>query len=312
MDKTDCDRRFGAANIDRVDTFKINGGGVDFGDHAHVAGSPQGDAVICWLKNGKVAVLGKLFSDNFRNAQTAKVEIRFRRTDGRVANLTTRSVGSQGGFVTWRDIEKVSPPGEFREVRIRLKQFLFDSGLGPSESVVATRTFRRRDGESVQLHLKILRTPNVNIDTMIDAMKKVYASVDISVNVASREELNLPDLRDIDVGLCVMGLTTREQNELFLRNRNSVGANEIVIYFVATTIPPFNGCAAHPIGVPSAVVAQGATKWTLAHEVGHVLGLLHVDDDERLMTKNGTGAIARELPILTLDEAQTMYASQLT
>jgi hypothetical protein len=192
-----------------------------------------------------------------------------------------------------------------------LKQFLPDSGLGPTSNVVATRTFRRRRGESVRLHMKVLASPFVNIDTMVDSMRQVYASADIDVEVVSRENLNLPLLSDIDVGLCIGGFTTSEQNELF-QNRYSVGANEVIVYFVRSTVPPSNGCAAHPAGTPGAVVAQGATKWTLAHEVGHVLGLIHVDDNKRLMTGNGTLHITNEPPDLITSEIQTMYASDLT
>jgi hypothetical protein len=106
-------------------------------------------------------------------------------------------------------------------------------------------------------------------------------------------------------------MTTAEQNQLFA-NRNFVGANEVVIYFVRSTVPPFNGCAAFPAGSPGAVVAQGATRWTLGHEVGHVLGLVHVNNNDRLMTGNGTGNITNPPPDLVASEVTTMRASNLT
>jgi hypothetical protein len=81
--------------------------------------------------------------------------------------------------------------------------------------------------------------------------------------------LNLPALNDCDVGTC-SGTTTAEQDQLFA-NRNNVGANDVVAYFVRSTVPAFNGCASFPAGRPGAVVAQGATQWTLGHEIGHVL-----------------------------------------
>ena len=64
--------------------------------------------------------------------------------------------------------------------------------------------------------------------------------------------------------------------------------NDVVAYFVRSTQPPFNGCGAHPAGRPGAAVASGCSAWTLAHEIGHVLGLSHVNDNNRLMTGNGT------------------------
>jgi hypothetical protein len=50
-----------------------------------------------------------------------------------------------------------------------------------------------------------------------------------------------------------MGSVTLEQTQLFA-NRNNVGPNQVVVYFVRSTVPPFNGCAAHPDGTPGAVV----------------------------------------------------------
>jgi hypothetical protein len=102
-----------------------------------------------------------------------------------------------------------------------------------------------------------------------------------------------------------------EQNQLFA-NRNNAGGNDVVVYFVRSTVPPFNGCASHPAGRPGAVVAQGATQWTLGHEVGHVLGPLHVNNNDRLMTGNGTANITNPPPDLVASEVTTMLNSPLT
>jgi hypothetical protein len=142
-------------------------------------------------------------------------------------------------------------------------------------------------------------------------MRQVYNTVGIAVQFASTENLNFPALNDLDVGTCTLGNTTAEQNQLFA-NRNNAGANDVVVYFVRSTVPPFNGCAAHPAGQPGAVVVQGATQWTLAHEVGHVLGLFHVNNNDRLMTGNGTANITNPPPDLIASEATTMLASPFT
>ena len=108
-----------------------------------------------------------------------------------------------------------------------------------------------------------------------------------------------------------MGSVTGEQTNLF-NNRNNAGPTDVVVYFVRSTVPPFNGCAAYPATRPGAVVAQGATKWTLAHEVGHVLGLFHVNDNNRLMTGNGTSNITNPPPDLISTEVNTMRVSNCT
>jgi Metallo-peptidase family M12B Reprolysin-like len=163
----------------------------------------------------------------------------------------------------------------------------------------------------VRLHLKIVQQPNVAITTMVDNMRQVYGSVGVGVTLASTETLNLPaTFLDIEVGGC-SGSTTSEQDQLF-SNRNNAGANDVVVYFVRSTVPPFNGCASHPSGRPGAVVASIASQWTMAHEVGHVLGLSHVNDNNRLMTGNGTSGITNPPPDLVPTEVSTMQSSAIT
>jgi hypothetical protein len=164
---------------------------------------------------------------------------------------------------------------------------------------------------TVRLHAKVLTAPNVPVATAVQRMREVYASCGIAVQHVTTENLNLPALNDVDVGQCLLGQTTAEQNQLF-GNRNNVGANDVVVYFVRSTVPPFNGCASHPAGRPGAVVVQGATQWTLGHEIGHVLGLRHVNDNNRLMTGNGTANITNPPPDLVAAECTTMHNSPLT
>ena len=177
------------------------------------------------------------------------------------------------------------------------------TGSGSYRQVIVTQRIR--------VHTKILTSPNISIDTLMQNMREVYAAAAIDVEWASSENLNLPLLNDVDVGACTLGSTTAEQNTLF-GNRNNVGVNDIVVYFVRSTDPPLNGCAAHPAGRPGAVVVQGATQWTFAHEVGHVLGLFHVNNNDRLMTGNGTANITNPPPDLVASEATTMTNSALT
>ena len=147
MDRNDANQMFGSANVESVIQFKLpsdsSPGTVDFGDEPHLAGQPVGTAIICWALDGRVAVKGKLYSDNLRDPQTATVEIRFRRTNGRATNPTTRRLNTQGGWVSSKEVEKVSPFGSFNEVRIRLFRFLPDAPAGPVREMVASTIFKR-------------------------------------------------------------------------------------------------------------------------------------------------------------------------
>jgi hypothetical protein len=223
----------------------------------------------------------------------------------RAAALIQSKYGNPGNLEV---IAQRDPP---RTTSNQLTFFWRDSGpafrwTGPF--VVASGVF---GGECIRVHYKILTDPDVAIDTMTTSMEEVYTSVGIRVVVASRENLNLPLLNDLEIERCVRGVVTAEQTELF-QNRNNVGVNDIVVYFVRTTVPPSNGCAAHPAGRPGAVVTQGATRWTLGHEIGHVLNLDHVDNNDQLMTGNGTANITNPPPDLIRSEQDRMFASALT
>lgn len=166
--------------------------------------------------------------------------------------------------------------------------------------------------ERVRVHVKILENPtSFTLNQQFAAMQEVYAIAGIRVDWATTENLSIPSLNDVDVGGCTMGSVTAEQITLF-GQRNFVGANDVVVYYVRSTVPGYNGCAAHPAGRPGCVVVRSASRWTLGHEFGHVLGLSHVNDNNRLMTGNGTFNITNPPPDLTSTESGTMRASALS
>ena len=166
--------------------------------------------------------------------------------------------------------------------------------------------------ERVRVHVKCLVNPvNFTMNEQFAAMQEVYAMAGIRVDWVTTENLNLATLEDVDVGDCVRGSSTTEQNTLF-GHRNFVGTNEMVVYFVRSTVPAYNGCAAHPSGRPGAVVVRSASRWTLAHELGHVLSLSHVNNSNQLMTGSGTSNITNPPPDLASSEITKMINSGLS
>jgi hypothetical protein len=177
-----------------------------------------------------------------------------------------------------------------------------------------------------RVHIKVLTNHTIPIDTMLNRMREVYNTAGIRVVVVSRENLTGPSvatLNNLDVGSC--GSTpSAEQTQLF-GNRNNVGNNEIVVYFVQTVTKTvggnkiLNGCASPSQG--AAAIAQIASQWTLAHEVGHVLGLSHISGENapacttpnftRLMTSCSTSSITGT-PTVVQSEIDTMKGTNLT
>jgi hypothetical protein len=167
----------------------------------------------------------------------------------------------------------------------------------------------------LRLHLKLLHEPEIPLATMVEGMREVFETVGVRVEVGSLEPLelseltDLAELADLEIGACTMNTVTGEQRRLF-EHRGEAAAGEPVVYLLRSTLPPASGCAAHPADLPGAVVARRASPWTLAHEVGHLLGLRHVSDRNRLMTPR-TSRIDDPPPVLTEEEGAIIRASPM-
>jgi hypothetical protein len=148
------------------------------------------------------------------------------------------------------------------------------------------------------------------IDERVKALQDIFKEIGILVEYKTFDRISVPELEDLDVGPCRPAQLTQEQQRLF-SIRGSIGKEDVIAYFVRTISRPGSGCSACPADKPGVVVTIGASQWSLAHELGHLLKLAHVNNNLRLMTENGTSAIIDPPPDLIGGEVAKIFKQKL-
>jgi hypothetical protein len=123
FDSGTCNSLFGADNVRGAVAFKIDtgtAGKVDFGDHLHLWGAPQGTAVVCFQKAGAVAVKGYLFADTQNNEVILDVraEITYFKEGGVVGATSQHSFSGSGAAS--KLVNERKSGGFFTKIRLRL------------------------------------------------------------------------------------------------------------------------------------------------------------------------------------------------
>jgi hypothetical protein len=112
--------------------------------------------------------------------------------------------------------------------------------------------------------------------------------------------VNRPDLLALDQDDCAGGghSVSDEEDDLFDLGR-TLGADVVGYYINSSNAGSFVGCAAHPPGRRGFWVGNGASPWTFAHELTHVVGdNSHVGNSDNLMS-TPTSSITNPPPDLT-------------
>ncbi|MGB7818860.1 MAG: peptidoglycan-binding protein [Ornithinibacter sp.] len=214
--------------------------------------------------------------------------------------------------------------GLFRDrTRSQVRAFQSSEGLGV-DGVVGADTWVELPTRVVRLHIKLMALPTTEtLGAMVREARRSFVSVGFGIEVASVQTLPVnPVLIDLEVGTCPFPCATApttEQTAMWVHD-DHVAENEIRAYFVRSVLSlgtALNGCCAHPPGQPGVAVAQTASQLSLGHEVGHVLGLSHVEPPggpcqlERLMTGCGTNSVINLPADLAAAEQAIMESSPL-
>ena len=174
----------------------------------------------------------------------------------------------------------------------------------------------------LKLHVKVLSPPaHASVDEILDRTVEFFAANGLALIELSRETIatgtDLDRFQMLYVGADPEGDATAEITDLHatLRQPRDFGvtpaASELVIAFVDSMVPAQRGCSIHPLEQPGVIISSAlATEWTLAHEIGRVLGLLSSSFPGEL-TFRSTEKTGEEVPPLSEDNRGALMESPL-
>ena len=214
--------------------------------------------------------------------------------------------------------QKISPDGIAGRNTMEKLDALFPNPGDPLPPLPG-QSFTHR----VKLHFRSIATPVVSEFEALRNAQMVYRQFGIDFAFSSGISLNIPSdqavvLDNVDVGTCQDGSLTSEQTLLFgLGTITGVGVNDITVFYVNRATKKDGtelvGCANSTGTRQSVLVAAEGSRWTLGHEVGHVLlGAFkptHSTDPNNLMFIP-TANIVGVPPTLTPEQLVVMKASR--
>jgi hypothetical protein len=174
----------------------------------------------------------------------------------------------------------------------------------------------------VKLHVKVLTPPtHASVDEMLGRAVGFFAANGLEVIELSRETIDTPGT-DLDRFQMLFVGTDRSEATADVRDLHTTlrqprdfgiapAATELLVVFVDSMVPAHRGSAVHPPEQPGIIIsAAHATEWTLAHEIGRVIGLaMSVAPGD--LTFRSTEAIVEEPRPLSEDNLNFLFASSL-
>lgn len=131
--------------------------------------------------------------------------------------------------------------------------------------------------KKIVVHIRNLAIPAFSLELATKYAEKLYNSIGIKFEIGSSISLALKktEMATLSVvdGACKWDQNNSEQDMLY-KLAGLTRKNGIVVFIVKgikTASGTLNGCAGHSLDKPAIVVGANASKFTIAHEIGHLL-----------------------------------------
>jgi hypothetical protein len=171
--------------------------------------------------------------------------------------------------------------------------------------------------KKIVLYICTLHIPPVGRTLIITTAKNFFAELGIEVQEKLVNELNFvndPNAQQLkhriireNAEISPDAEPSPQEKELYeYRRPPNYIPREIIVYFIQSTSPSTWGCAYRNPKRASIIITQKASSHTLAHEIGHVVGLTHVGDSNNLMCEEPKFTVK---PHLTEKQKATVLAS---
>ncbi|MEO6271254.1 MAG: peptidoglycan-binding domain-containing protein [Lautropia sp.] len=215
-----------------------------------------------------------------------------------------------------------SPDGDYgTETTEAVRNFQKSTHILATDGVVGPKTLRELDrriggfSHRIGIHFRAISLTQVSFDRILNSAKAVFAQYGIRIDMMNGQSLLLSAAEQSRFERvnqeCDWDLSVGEFNELHAKGAFAPNT-DVLVYFVKSFKEQLNGCGGHSKNRPACTVAETGTRWTVAHELGHVrLGAgfapVHVNDPRNLM--NVTTRSITSMPTLTARQVAQIRTS---